>query len=223
MIENNSISQILLNILTLELIKIWTGNTMFLILQQNWIEQMLSFLRSGILSILTHGTIYLLCNLWITYYANVIWAQNFNVVNRVPILQKKALRTISFQPRDCHWSPLFKKQNLLKFEDKIQLENVLLGSKYFNNILPSIFDKWFTLCSDIHNYNKAASTGKLFKPSFWNNLFGKNSITVSVVNAWNKIQTVFGNVILKNLTTSQIKTPLTKKCIEKYYLVFILC
>ena len=67
MIENDSISQILLNILTLELIKIWTGNTMFLILQQKWIQQMLSFLRLGILSILTHWTIYLLCNLWITY------------------------------------------------------------------------------------------------------------------------------------------------------------
>ena len=80
-------------------------------------------------------------------YANVIWAQNFNAVNRVSILQKKALRTISFQPRDCHSSPLFKKQNLLKFGDKTQLENVLLVSKYFNNILPSIFDKWFTLRS----------------------------------------------------------------------------
>ena len=41
-------------------------------------------------------------------------------------------------------------------------------------------------------------------------------ITISAVNAWNKIQTAFGNVILKNLTTTQIKTLLTKKCIEKY-------
>ena len=150
-------------------------------------------------------------------YANVIWAQNFNAVNRVSILQKKVLRTIIFQSRDCHSSPLFKKQNLLKFEDKIQLENVLLVSKYFNNILPSIFDKWFTLCSYIHNYNTAASsTGKLFKSSFRTNLYGKNSVTISAVNAWSKIQTAFGNVILKNLTTTQIKTLLTKKCIEKY-------
>ena len=81
--------------------------------------------------------------------------------------------------------------------------------------MPSIFDKWFTLCSDIHNYNTTAS-GKLFKPSFRTNLHGKNSITVSAVDAWNKIQTVFGNVILKNLTTTQMKTLLTKKCIEKY-------
>ena len=119
------------------------------------------------------------------------------------ILQKKALRIISFQPRDCYSSPLFKKQNLLKFEDKIQLKNVLLVSKYFNNILPSIVDNWFTLCSDIRNYNTVASSaGKLFKPSFRTILYGKHSITLSVANAWNKIQTAFGDVILKNLTTT---------------------
>ena len=77
-------------------------------------------------------------------YANVIWAQNSNAVNRVPILQN--------------------------------------------------------------------STGKLFKHSFRTNLYGKNSITMSPVNAWNK----FENVILKNLTTTQIKTFLSKKYIEKY-------
>ena len=104
-----------------------------------------------------------------------------------------------------------------KFGDKIQLEYVLLVSNCFNNILPSIFDNWFTLCSDIHNHNTAASSpGKLFKPSFQTNLYGKNSITISAVNAWNKIQTAFGAVILKNWTTSQIKTLLTKKYIDKY-------
>ena len=68
-------------------------------------------------------------------YANVVWAQNANVVNRVSILQKKTLRIISFQPRDY-----LLRANLLRFNEKIQLENVLLVSKYFNNILPSIFD-----------------------------------------------------------------------------------
>ena len=33
------------------------------------------------------------------------------------------------------------------------------------------------------------------------------------VNALNKIQTVFGEVILRNLTTTKIKTLITKKCI----------
>ena len=125
------------------------------------------------------------------------------------ILQRKALRIISFQPRD-YSSPLFKKQNLLKFE------NVLLVSKYFSNILPSIFDNWSTLCSDIHNYNTAASvTGKLFKASFRTILYGKNSITLSAVNAWNKIQTAFGDIILKNLTNTELSL-LNKISIDKY-------
>ena len=122
-------------------------------------------------------------------YVNVIWDQNSNAVSRVSVLQKKAPRTISFQPRDCYLSPPFEKQNLLKFEDKIQLEKVLLVSKYFDNILPSIFDNWFTLFSDMHTYNTAASlTGRLFKPSFRTILNQKNSITLSAVNVWNKIQ-----------------------------------
>ena len=142
-------------------------------------------------------------------YANLIWAQNSNAANSICPSKKG--------PENCYSSPLFKKQNLLKFENKIQLENVFLVNKYFNNILPSIFDNWFTLCSDMHNYNTAASlTGKLFKPSFPTILYGKNSITLSAVNAWNKIQTAFGDVILKNLTITQLKNLLTKKSIDKY-------
>ena len=149
----------------------------------------------------------------------MIWAQNFNGVFVYP--SKNALTIISFQPRDYHLNPLFKKHNLLKLEDKIQFENVLLVSKYFNNILPSIFDNWFTLCSDIHNYYIAASfRSKLFKPLFWTNLYGKKYITISTDNAWHKIQSAFGDVILKNITTTQIKTLITKKCIDKYWQIF---
>ena len=50
--------------------------------------------------------------------------------------------------------------------------------------------------SDIHNYGTAASsTGKLFKPSFRTNLYGKKCTTKSAVIAWNKIQIAFGDVI----------------------------
>ena len=40
------------------------------------------------------------------------------------------------------------------------------------------------------------------------------------VNACYKIQTAFGNIILKNLTASQIKILLTKKCNEEYWQIF---
>ena len=40
-------------------------------------------------------------------------------------------------------------------------------------------------------------------------------LTISVVNAWDKMPAAFGDVI-KNLTTTQIKTLLTEECIDKY-------
>ena len=210
-IEVDSIPQILLNILALELMK----TEMKISIKLNRANALLYKIRNFVNVNTLKAIYYAIFDLHINY-ANVICAQNFNAVNRVSILQKKALRIISFQPRDCHSSSLSKKQNLLKF-DKIQLEIVLLVSKYFSNILASIFDNWFTFCSDIHDYNTAtSSTSKVFKPSYRTNLHGKNSITISAVNAWNKIQTAFGDVILKNLTTTQIKALLTKKCIDKY-------
>ena len=151
-------------------------------------------------------------------YSNMIRVRVINPVNRVSILQEKPLRIISFQQRDCHSSFLFKKHNLLKFEDNIQLENALLVSKYFNNIVPSVFDNWYF---DIHNCNTDTSACKLFKPWFRTNIYRKTSVTISAVNAWNKIQTAFGDTILKNLTTTKIKTLPTKKWIDKYWQIFV--
>ena len=54
-------------------------------------------------------------------YANVIWVQNFSAVYSV-YLWEKALRTISFQSRDCHLSPLCKIQNYLNLKIKFNLK-----------------------------------------------------------------------------------------------------
>ena len=44
------------------------------------------------------------CNL---NYANTVWGQNRNSMNRLIILQKKALRIMSFECRNAHSNPLF--------------------------------------------------------------------------------------------------------------------
>ena len=49
-------------------------------------------------------------------YCCLVWSQNCNAINRLVILQKKALRIINFQPRNSHASPLFKRRSfILKF------------------------------------------------------------------------------------------------------------
>ena len=53
-------------------------------------------------------------------YPCIVWAQNINTVKRLIIPHKKALR-------------------IMKFGDKITLENILYGSQSINRQLPSIF------------------------------------------------------------------------------------
>ena len=117
-------------------------------------------------------------------YANLVWAQNSNAMSRILTLQKKAMRIITFQSRNCHSGPLFFKLKLLKFNDKVHLENVLLISKFINSLLPPVFNNWFTFRSNVHNYETTLSaTCKLFKPSFRTSIYGKNPITVNAIEA----------------------------------------
>ena len=118
---------------------------------------------------------------------NLVLAQNSNTMSRILTLQKKTMRIITFQSRNCHSSPLFSKLKLIKLNDKTLLEIVLLISKFINRFLLPVFNNWFTFCSNINNYETTSSTTcKLFKPSLRTNLYGKNSITVNAIDAWNK-------------------------------------
>ena len=73
-----------------------------------------------------------------------------NAVSRIVVLQKKALRIMDFHSRDSHSSRLFKSNHILKLEDKILTENILFINKSLNNLLPPIFENWFTFCSDVN-------------------------------------------------------------------------
>ena len=103
-------------------------------------------------------------------------------MSRIVILQKKALRIMSFQSRDSHSSLLFKSNHILKLEDKTLIENMLFINKSFKNLLPPVFKSWFIFCSEVHNYQRISSTAdKIFKPSYRTDSYGKNSIISSEI------------------------------------------
>ena len=118
-------------------------------------------------------------------YCCLARAQNHSTIQQILILQKKAVRIINFQPRNSHTSPLFKQNFIIKFQDKICLENVLFVSKsLINNLTPSVFSTWFSFSSDQHNYETSSSTkGNLTKLFYKTNRYGKYSITVSPVES----------------------------------------
>ena len=72
-------------------------------------------------------------------YSCIFWAQNINTVRRLIILQKKSFRIMNFKDQLLNSSPLFSSNNILKFDDKITLENFILVSKSINRQVPFIF------------------------------------------------------------------------------------
>ena len=55
--------------------------------------------------------------------------------------------------RNTHTDPLFKDSNILKFPDKIAIENYIFVKNYFNQTLPISFRNWFTLSTDSYTHN----------------------------------------------------------------------
>ena len=53
-------------------------------------------------------------------------------------------------------------------------------------------------------------------PLFHTNLYGKNSIKVSAIDAWNKAQISLDDTILKDLTVNEIKAIIMKRMIDSY-------
>ena len=85
-------------------------------------------------------------------YCCLAWAQNCSTILRIAILQRKAVTITEHSQR------ILKHSSILKFQDKICLENDLFVRKYFNNLSPSVFSRWFSFSSEHHNYETWSST-----------------------------------------------------------------
>ena len=125
------------------------------------------------------------------------------------------IRIINFQPRNFHTSPLFKQNSILKFQDKICLENILFVSKSLNNLLPSVFNTWFTFSSDQHE-TSSSTQGNLIKLFYKTKRYGKYSITVSAVESWNKIQKQLKDLLLRDLSPNKIKIIVSDLYLKSY-------
>ena len=153
--------------------RIYRGNIVSMILLQNWTELMHFYLKLGIMLILIPWNQLAISDSHVNY-ANFISGQNLNCAFRIVTLKEKAIRIINNQPRNSHSSLLFKKNSILKFEEKILINNIITISKSINNLLLPIFKNWFIFCSKIRSYDTVSySADKLFKPSYRTDSYGK--------------------------------------------------
>ena len=72
-------------------------------------------------------------------YTSLVWVQNSSSYKRLNFTQKKKQFTLFFLNRNAHTSPLFKNSEILKFSDKVALENCIFISKSLERLVHSIF------------------------------------------------------------------------------------
>ena len=151
-------------------------------------------------------------------YSFIAWAQSINTVTRLIILQKKALRILNFKDQLFHSSPHSSSSNILKFGDKMTLENILFACKSINRQVPSIFYDWFTFSENLHKYETCWSvTNHLNIPTFQTQKNGRFSIRASAIRSWNYTQDMLKiNLSPKTSALKSIKHFLAKHFIESY-------
>ena len=121
-------------------------------------------------------------------YGLLVWGNTY-LTNIKPlfILQKRAVRTMTFCKFDEHSSPLFKQTNILKLSDLIKFQISIFMYKFHKNQLPAVFDSYFLSISKVHNYStRLSSTHAYALPKARTN-YGKFRIKFIGAKVWNAL------------------------------------
>ena len=86
-------------------------------------------------------------------YGCQVWGMKPTSITQTLILQKKAVRLMSFSHKDAPSSPIFKDLQILKLNDLITTNNVNFVHKTLNKLSPSHFKNFYELHIPNHDYN----------------------------------------------------------------------
>ena len=119
-------------------------------------------------------------------YGILTWGNTYaTTLQPIFILQKKVVRLITFSAFDAHSSPLFKRLNIMKLHDLVDYCTAVFMYKFKNNILPIIFDRFFTSVKQIHSYStRSATKDHFYMPKIRTN-YGKFNIRFTGSLIWN--------------------------------------
>ena len=121
-------------------------------------------------------------------YGLAVWGNTYLTnINPLFILQKRAVRTMTFCKFDEHSRPLFKQTNILKLFDLIKFQISIFMYKFHKNRLPAVFDSYFLSISKVHNYStRLSSTHAYALPKARTN-YGKFRIKFIGAKVWNAL------------------------------------
>ena len=87
-------------------------------------------------------------------YGLPVWGNaNQRFLHRIALLQKKALRAITFADYNAHTHPIMKESKILSLADQTQFQISSLMWDLDHNTLPTTLSSYFKKCSNVHQYN----------------------------------------------------------------------
>ena len=104
-------------------------------------------------------------------YCNIVWGFTTKKnIERINKLQKRGIRIITHSSYVSSSVPLFLKMKILPVSDLVSLQTALFMFRLRNNLLPEVFNHYFTLNCSIHKY-KTRNAPKYSSPieSHFNN------------------------------------------------------
>ena len=91
-------------------------------------------------------------------YGCQVWGSKIKPSSQTFVLQKKALRLISFKNKRAHSDPLFKEHGIMKLNDLITTNNVTFVHNTLNGKVPTHFKEYFEKYIPPHSYQTTRNT-----------------------------------------------------------------
>ena len=129
------------------------------------------------------------------------------------MLQKKAIRIITFSHFQDHTSPLYRTLKIIKLFDVIFLHLAIFMHKFNHHLLPSVFDAFFTPITGnkVHKYNTRLSSKMSYSLPKARTNYGIFNIRFQGVKVWNSL-----DESTKLLSPPQFKKKLKLDFIDNY-------
>ena len=119
-------------------------------------------------------------------YCNIIWGNAFpSYLNRLYVLQKKAIRIITNSSYCAHSKILFSKLKILTIFDTFKFQVGMFMYRYINRLLPRNFDVYFKFNSDIHTHNTRFS--EHLRTNFSSTEISRRLFINTGVSIWNSL------------------------------------
>jgi len=118
----------------------------------------------------------------------MIWtAASESLLNKLQVLQKKAVRIVNKSALRAHTDPLFNKFQLLKLKQIRHFQILGFMYKFTHGLLPAGFKDYFCTQSDIHTYNTRTASLSALGISFARTNRRKKSLRITGPYLWNDL------------------------------------